>query len=292
VSVSDNQFDHTPVLVEEVCELMTWQTAHAIADLTVGGAGHLSELLKRNSRPDRIVIYDQDPAALRVASDRLQPWQPIEARHSNFENFEQEEGQFDRILVDLGVSSHQLDTPQRGFSFQKEGPLDMRMNPQGEVTAADLLFDLSEAELADLFYHDGEERRARVYARRWQEAKSQYSRSLTTLDFVRALDHRPDSKDPQGRHPLTRVFQALRIRVNREFHVLDRLLDFVPQKLSPQGRLGIISFHSLEDRRVKWGLRGKLKPINKKVVIASADEQKRNPRSRTAKLRVYERQSD
>jgi 16S rRNA (cytosine1402-N4)-methyltransferase len=201
------------------------------------------------------------------------------------------EESFDRIAIDLGVSSFQLDQAERGFSFQKKGPLDMRMNPEEGQPAWEKLLQVTEKELADIFYFFGEEPRARAFARRWMTIRKT-AKIRTTEDFVQAFGHRLDSKDPKGRHPLTRIFQGIRIWVNDEFGQIDRAMELLPQRLKPGGRLGVITFHSLEDRKVKSGLRGKLIPVNKKVIVASDQERSENPRARSAKLRVYEREME
>lgn len=281
---------HEPVLLEPLIERMAWSEPVEVADLTVGGAGHLKALLMHcDIKPSRIVANDQDSFALGKAKEALKEFEPIEWCHGNFRILVPENiGQFDRVIVDLGVSSFQLDSGERGFSFQKEGPLDMRMNPEEGEPVWSWLEHCREQELADIIWKYGEERRSRKFARQWCHG-GQGKGIKTTQDFVGFFGYRLDSKDHHGRHPLTRVFQALRIFINDEFGALEELLEHLPRLLKPEGRVAIITFHSLEDRAVKWGLRGKLDPINKKVVQAEEEERLRNPRSRSAKLRVYER---
>jgi 16S rRNA (cytosine1402-N4)-methyltransferase len=283
-------FSHTPVLVKEVLELLSWSSPGlVVADLTVGGGGHLKALLLKNPRPVKILALDQDREALKAAKENLREFEPIQWEHGNFRYvLTRSATKFDRIFVDLGVSSHQLDSAERGFSFQKDGPLDMRMNPEEGSPISDWLMRCSIEELSDVLYVYGEESRARHFARSWGEVREK-KQIDTTRDFVEALGFSLDSKDHRGRHPLTRVFQALRIQANDEFSALRDLLSELPNLLTTNGRVGILTFHSLEDREVKWALKGKLRPINKKVLQASREEAKENPRSRSAKLRVFEK---
>ena len=190
--------------------------------------------------------------------------------------------------ADLGVSSPQLDRPERGFSFRHQGALDMRMDPTQDLTAEDLVNHGSERELADIFYNYGEERLSRRIARRIVERRP----FQTTTALANAISSSVPGKYRHGRiHPATRVFQALRIAVNRELDVLEQLIEVAPSWLAPAGKLAIISFHSLEDRRVKHGMRNheQLKVLTKKPIIASDEEVRRNPRARSAKLRLAER---
>ncbi|MDB5037994.1 MAG: S-adenosyl-methyltransferase MraW, partial [Bacteriovoracaceae bacterium] len=210
--------------------------------------------------------------------------------HSNFRLIKSQiDRPFDRLFIDLGVSSHQLDRADRGFSFQKDGPLDMRMNPNEGEPISDWLAHCSEDELRDVLFEYGEESRAKFIARKWVDVRRR-GPITTTKNFVEALGSSLTAKNPKGRHPLTRVFQALRMKANDEFSVLQELIRDLPEILSINGRVGILTFHSLEDREVKWGLKGRLTPVNKKVLQASREESRENPRSRSAKLRVYTRE--
>lgn len=281
--------------MEEIAELLAWESCQRVLDLTVGGGGHLHSLLLRYPRPSEIWANDQDEEALAESKRRLKDFEPIHWVHDNFRNIPKhtKEKKFDRILIDLGVSSHQLDDEKRGFSFQKDGPLDMRMDRSRGQSVSEWLMRCDINEFADIVYKYGEEKSSRVFARRWGESRSGLrDKELTTGLFVEALGFDFQSKNPQGRHPLTRVFQALRIFINQEWESLEEILGILPDLLAPQGRLSILTFHSLEDRNVKWALRGKLKPVNKKVIQASDAEAKANPRSRSAKLRVYEKVSE
>ncbi len=279
-------------MLKEVVRDLSWADISArVADFTVGGGGHLEALLKNSSEPASILAVDQDLDAIERCKVRLAPWTTkISWTHANFSEIRaSEHGTFDRILVDLGVSSFQLDQAERGFSFQKEGPLDMRMNASDTVAPAwQRLAQCSEEELADVFFHYGEESRARKFARKWMEIRGR-SEIKTTGAFVRSFGFELDSKDRQGRHPLTKIFQALRIWVNDELGSLETLIEQLPTLLNLHGRVGIITFHSLEDRAVKWGLRESLKPLHKKPVGPTDGEIEQNARARSAKLRVFEK---
>jgi len=270
---------------------LKWESSDiSIVDLTVGGAGHLKALLEENSKPGRIVALDQDEQALEIAKKNLKDYEPIEWIHENFKYFDEVvEGEFDRIMVDLGVSSFQLDQADRGFSFKRDGPLDMRMDQSRGKPAWKWLARCSERKLAEVLKTYGDERKAHWFARKWarRQAKKEVQ---TTEEFIKFFGYRLDSRTPRGKHPMTRVFQAIRIAVNDEMTALKRLLQILPTKLKKGGRLSILTFHSLEDREVKWDLREKLKAVNKRVIQASAQERDENPRSRSAKLRVFEKE--
>jgi 16S rRNA (cytosine1402-N4)-methyltransferase len=226
--------------------------------------------------------------------DRAGDWPTVELRHGSFADLanDQRPKTIDGILADLGVSSLQLGDAARGFSFQAEGPLDMRMNPQAELTADQVVNHMSERELADVIYEFGEERRSRRIAR--AIVRSRPIRSTAHLADVISAAARPMNQAERRIHPATRTFQALRIFVNRELDDLRALLNAAPQLLKPGGRLVLISFHSLEDRIVKDSLReggkqGYYQLLTKKPVTATEEEIDRNPRSRSAKLRAAEK---
>jgi len=270
-------------------------------DATVGLGGHSYQIAKRLGAPGHLIGFDKDPQALREARETLavsQGWPTVELRHGSFAEIAKNQRPMtvDGILADLGVSSLQLNDPARGFSFQAEGPVDMRMNPQAELTAEQVVNQFDERELADLIYEFGEERRSRRIAR--AIVRSRPIRNTVQLADVVSAAARPmnRSKDKYDSriHPATRTFQALRIFVNHELDDLRALLDAAPQLLKPAGRLVIISFHSLEDRIVKDALRegakqGIYQLLTKKPVTASEEEIDRNPRSRSAKLRAAEK---
>ena len=288
------QFSHVPVLADAVvaaAEPLAEATG-VVIDATLGGGGHSALLLEQHPGL-RLIGLDQDATARAAAAERLAPFaNRVRIVATNFADFTPDEPAL-MVLADLGVSSPQLDVAARGFSFRHDGPLDMRMNPDQETeTAAQLIGRLEESELADLIYAYGEERLSRRIARRIKAdlaAQGAYS-GTASLAYAVAGCYPPKAR--RGRiHPATRTFQALRIAVNDELGVLERLLQQAPDWLEPGGRLGIISFHSLEDRRVKTAfLRDdRLERLTRKPVVASPEEQDSNPRSRSAKWRLARR---
>jgi len=293
---------HVPVMVEEVLRFLPPRPDATVVDATVGLGGHSAALLER--WPDgRLIALDCDPDSLALAQLRLQPWAArVTFLHANFQMLATHlaslgVSRVDGVLLDLGLSSWQLLQPERGLSFQLEGPLDMRLDPTRAMpTAAELLRRLSLAELTDLFRCHGEERyaariaRAIVTTRRQQPLRT--TRGLATL-VERAV---PRHAQHQRLHPATRVFQALRIAVNHEVEALERALQLVPQLLAPAGRLVVLSFQSLEDRVVKramqqWARAGLMTLLTPKPLTPSPTEQERNPRARSAKLRACQRLS-
>lgn len=302
-------FYHAPVLLAEVIELLQPAPGKLMFDGTLGGGGHSEALLQHGAR---VVAMDQDVNALRHAKERLKPYAAqFCALRGNFRHFPQiveETGVsgFDGMLVDIGVSSHQLDDAARGFSFMRDGPLDLRMDTDSPRTAADLVNTADEAELMRIFFDYGEEPNARRIARAIIKARTAH-RIQTTLQFADIVVAASPKRGK--RHPATLVFQALRIAVNDELAALHDFLAAAPRWLKPGGRLAVISFHSLEDRIVKqtlqhlsapfidrpeWPEARKnpdclLKLITRKPVQASAQEIERNPRARSAVLRVAER---
>ena len=294
---------HVPVLLKEAIEFLAVRRGGTYIDATVGLGGHSYEIAKRLGAPGHLIGVDKDPAALERAREKLSSagvspasddWPEISLLHRSFADFANEERttKYDGILADLGVSSLQLDNPGRGFSFQAEGPLDMRMNPQAERTAEQVVNHIDERELADVIYEFGEERRSRRIAR--AIVRSRPISTTAQLAAVISAAARPMNQAERRIHPATRTFQALRIFVNRELPELRELLQAAPQLLKPGGRLVVISFHSLEDRIVKDALRegaqqGLYRVLTKKPVTASAEEIERNLRSRSAKLRAAEK---
>ena len=297
-----NEFGHVPVLLKEAIDFLAVKRGGTYIDCTVGLGGHSYEIAKRLGAPGRLIGFDKDLAALPIARERLdvareEEWPRIELIHGSFAGLAHDVGRtthdgVDGILADLGVSSLQFSDPARGFSFQAEGPLDMRMNPQSELTADQVVNQFDERELADLIYEFGEERRSRRIAR--AIVRSRPIRSTAQLAAVVSAAARPMNQAERRIHPATLTFQALRIFVNRELDDLRQLLKAAPQLLEPGGRLVIISFHSLEDRIVKDAMRegarqGQYKLLTKKPVTPGEEEIASNPRARSAKLRAAER---
>ncbi len=292
-----SEFCHVPVLADVVLQAAEHLPSQdgLLIDATLGGGGHSALLLERNPQL-RLLGIDQDPAARAAAADRLAPFSDrVQIAALNFADFTPEEPAV-MVLVDLGVSSPQLDQAERGFSFRLDGPLDMRMNPAGGgETAGELIDRLEESALADLIYGFGEERLSRRIARRIKSDLASHGSYAGTADLAYAVAGCYPPKARRGRiHPATRTFQALRIAVNRELEVLERLLQRAPDWLVPHGLVGIISFHSLEDRRVKQAFveDQRLERITRKPLVASEEEQQSNPRSRSAKWRLARRKSD
>jgi 16S rRNA (cytosine1402-N4)-methyltransferase len=326
------QVGHVPVLLKEAIDFLNIRRDGTYIDATVGLGGHSYEIARRLGAQGRLIGVDKDPAALeraweklvfgvrssvfgenvfgpsslvvgkdfkevRTAGDEQADWPAVELVYGSFTDLaESREPRADGLLADLGVSSLQLNDPARGFSFQAEGPLDMRMNTQSGETAEQVVNRVDEVTLANLIYEFGEERRSRRIAR--AIVRSRPIRTTAQLADVVSAAARPMNrgKEKYDRriHPATRTFQALRIFVNRELDDLRGLLKTAPQLLTPGGRLVLISFHSLEDRIVKDAMRegakqGSYRLLTKKPVTASEEEIDRNPRSRSAKLRAAER---
>lgn len=273
-----------------------------LLDCTVGLGGHAEALLDAADPEATLLGVDVDEANLQLARRRLERFgERVRLFHANFSEADEVVAQAggpgaDVILADLGIASSQLDDPQRGLSFRVDGPLDMRLDARRTQTAADLVNALGEQELADLIYEFGEERYSRRVARAIVAARAN-GRIERTAELARIVsDAMPFAvkRTRRGVHPATRTFQALRITVNDEMGSLDRLLEKLPDLLVPGGRAGIISFHSLEDRRVKrafaaWADTGRAKRLSKKAITPAEDEMAANPRSRSAKLRGIER---
>ena len=300
---------HVPVLLKEAIDFLAVQRGGTYIDATVGLGGHSFEIAKRLGAPGHLIGLDKDPAALDIARQKLghveagnspasqhtqTDWPTITLLHRSFAEIAkgQQRSTIDGILADLGMSSMQLNDAARGFSFQAEGPLDMRMNPQAELTAEQVVNQVDEVTLANLIYEFGEERRSRRIAR--AIVRSRPIRTTADLAAVISAAARPMNPAERRIHPATRTFQALRIFVNDELKDLRELLKAAPQLLKPGGRLVIISFHSLEDRIVKDAMReaakeGQYKLLTKKPVTAGKEEIDRNPRSRSAKLRAAEK---
>jgi 16S rRNA (cytosine1402-N4)-methyltransferase len=281
-------FFHQTVLLNEVVAGLPQVVGGYYLDVTLGGGGH-SERLLETIPASCVWGLDQDEAALRAAQQRLARFgDRLTLIHCNFADYEPGPLRFDGIIADLGVSSPQFDQAERGFSFRQDAPLDMRMNPQADLTAADILNTWDEGAIAQILYEYGEERLSRRIARRILEQRP----LQTTTDLANLVACCYPPKARYGRiHPATRTFQALRIAVNRELEALDQLLVRAPKWLKPGGVLGIISFHSLEDRRVKIAFRSTetLQVLTKKPIAPSPEEVASNPRARSAKLRLAQR---
>ncbi|MEA5579407.1 16S rRNA (cytosine(1402)-N(4))-methyltransferase RsmH [Anabaena sp. UHCC 0451] len=288
IDLEEIAFSHIPVLSQEVITGLNIQPGGNYLDLTVGGGGH-SRLILETEENVNVTAVDQDEDALNAAKENLSEFgNRVNFIHSNFANFSFSANSYDGILADLGVSSYHLDNPERGFSFRNTANLDMRMNQQQSLTAGDIINEWDEQELADIFFKYGEERLSRRIARRIVEKRP----FETTTELANEIFYAVPPKYRHGRiHPATRVFQALRIAVNDELKVLETLIEKAPNALVSGGRIAIISFHSLEDRIVKHGLRNLdlLRVLTKKPIIATEEEIKENPRSRSAKLRIAER---
>jgi len=287
---------HEPALLRESVELLAVRPGGFWVDGTVGAGGHAAEILRRSAPDGRLLATDRDADALAAAAETLAPYGArARLRQADFRELpELLEEAPDGILLDLGVSSMQLDRAERGFSLRSDGPLDMRMDPRYGPTAADVVNRLPEAELADIIHRYGEERAARRIARRIVEGRRR-SPFRTTFELAEAV--RSAARRPRGRgiDPATLTFQALRIHVNRELEGLGEALARLARRLAPRGRLAVIAFHSLEDREVKQAFRSLstagFRLLTRKPVRPGEDETRRNPRSRSARLRAIEREA-
>lgn len=306
------EYPHIPVLLPEFLSFFPEKSVFSFLDGTLGAGGFAEAILTQHPEIEIYIGVDQDPVALEIAQKRLLPWKnKVLLIHGNFECLDkhiEKAGikKVDGMVFDLGVSSMQLDTPEKGFSLMREGPLDMRMNPSSSLTAQEVLNTYSEEKLGRIFREYGEEKRWRLAARSIIKARS-VNPLVSTVDLNNALS--PLYNRKPGIHPFTLIYQALRIYVNRELEVLERAVPLAIEHLNPQGRLGMISFHSLEDRIVKHlfrfsasdkhntsGLSGLfldkepvIRQITKKPVTSSAEEIAKNPRCRSGKLRVIEK---
>ncbi|MGB7443020.1 MAG: 16S rRNA (cytosine(1402)-N(4))-methyltransferase RsmH [Coleofasciculaceae cyanobacterium] len=287
-SARKSEFLHVPVLSQELIEGLAIGSNRHYLDATVGGGGH-SQLILAAADNIWLTAIDRDAEAIAAAKVKLETYSDcLNFWQGNFAQYEPGDSLFDGIIADLGVSSAQFDIPERGFSFRHTADLDMRMDQRQSLTAAEIINHWQEAQLADIFYQYGEERLSRRIARRIVEKRP----LQTTTELAEVISYSVPRKYRYGRiHPATRVFQALRIVVNQELESLEEFLERAPYWLKPGGRIGIISFHSLEDRIVKHTLRGSslLKVLTKKPIMAKEEEQAENPRSRSAKLRCAER---
>ncbi|HTL69756.1 MAG TPA: 16S rRNA (cytosine(1402)-N(4))-methyltransferase RsmH [Candidatus Eisenbacteria bacterium] len=291
---------HTSVLAEEVLEWLAPAPGKVIIDGTLGCAGHAALILEKLGPEGRLIGFDRDPSALEFSRKALQKYgDRVMILKSDFKNIParlREAGidGVDGVLLDLGVSSPQLDEAVRGFSFRLDGPLDMRMDPSSPLTAAEIVNRYPKKELENIIFEYGEERYARRIAEKIERERSK-RRIERTVELAAILLEAVPSHYRHGRiHAATRTFQALRIAVNAELDSLQEFLDAVPAWLKPGGRAVVISFHSLEDRLVKQAFREMQKRglgvvLTKKPVTASPAETVSNVRSRSAKLRAFER---
>ena len=308
-------FGHKSVLLDETIESLDIKPDGIYVDGTLGGGGHASEVCRRLGERGRLIGIDQDEDAIRAAGERLSPYaNRVTIVRSNYENMDQvlkelDIQKVDGIMLDLGVSSYQLDTAQRGFSYKEDAPLDMRMDQRNAVTARDIVNTYSEMELYRIIRDYGEDKFAKNIAKHIVQAR-QSKEIETTGELVEVIKTAiPARVRFAGGHPAKKTFQAIRIELNRELTVLDNSIDRMIELLNPKGRLCIITFHSLEDRIVKNGFRknenpctcppefpvcvcGKVsrgKILTRKPILPSGQEMEANKRSKSAKLRVFER---
>lgn len=304
------EFSHKSVLLNETIENLNIKEDGIYADLTLGKGGHSKEILKKLSPNGLLIGLDQDKDAIKAARENLKDFSNVLYFNENFENIENvlDEAGFNRIdgaLMDIGVSSYQIDNGDRGFSYMKDGPLDMRMNKDNELTAKQIVNDYSLDELWKIFSEYGEERYSKTIAKAIVDYRKMHEIN-TTLQLRNIV---MKSVNTSKAHPEKRVFQALRIEVNRELEVLENTLEKIVDRLNKNGRLCVITFHSLEDRIVKNKFKEmskkcicppdfpvcvcnhekKVKLISKKPILPSKNELKNNNRSHSAKLRVCER---
>lgn len=308
--MSRTQYEHRPVMLEEVLDLLPRNDNGFYVDATFGRGGHSRALLERLGPDGLLAGIDRDPQAVaegRALASEDARFHMHAGRFDCLGRVVAEEGRpLDGVLLDLGVSSPQLDDAQRGFSFRQEGPLDMRMDPQSGISAAQWLASAEEAEIANVLYRFGEERKSRRIARAICRAREEAPLETTTA--LAAVIEKALGRGEPGKHPATRSFQAIRIFINGELEALERVLAQAVELLSPGGRLVVISFHSLEDRMVKQWIRDesgraprargglpvaperpvRLRPLGK-ARYAGEREVKANPRARSAVLRAAER---
>ena len=309
------EFAHVPVMLNECLDGLKIKSDGIYVDGTVGGAGHSIEIVKRLGESGRLIAVDRDSDALEAASKRLAPYKDkVTFVHDDYKNLISELdtlgiGEVDGILLDLGVSSYQLDNAERGFSYMKDAPLDMRMDNTSALTAWNVVNEWPEDELVRILRDYGEERFARCIASRIVERRADkpVETTLELVDIIKSA--MPAAALREKQHPAKRSFQAIRIAVNDELGAVEQMMRTAPDKLKIGGRLCVISFHSLEDRIVKTSIAARengctcpreapicvcgfvktLKSVHRKPVLPSEDELKNNPRARSAKLRVAER---
>jgi len=305
-----NDSQHQPVLYKEIIHALQPQTGGRYVDGTLGAGGHARGILEASAPDGQLLGLDVDPQAMTIARKTLAPYEHrIHLVQASYTTLSAQLNQLgwdtvDGIVLDLGASSMQLDTAERGFSFMQDAPLDMRFGPQTALTAADIVNGFSEEELADLIYKYGEDRDSRKIARAIVNKRPLHT-TLELADVIENISPRQGNR----LHPATRTFQALRIAVNEELSSIELVLPQAVANLKPQGRFAVISFHSLEDRIIKRFFRGQskdlvnppyeqiyeterkatIKEVNRKPIMPSEDETKDNPRARSAKLRIVEK---
>lgn len=309
------EFAHIPVMLDECLEGLNIKADGIYVDGTVGGAGHSIEIVKRLSENGRLICVDKDEDALKAAGERLAPYSDrVTFIHDDYKNLVAEldsigVGKVDGILLDLGVSSYQLDNAERGFSYMKDAPLDMRMDRSQRISAYEVVNGYSESELARILFDYGEEKLARQIARNILKARAEKPIE-TTLELAKIVeDTYPAKTRWKFGHPAKRTFQAIRIEVNDELSSLGEAVTQMARRLEKGGRMAVITFHSLEDRIVKSAFKelslactcppdfpvcvcGKVQEVelvNKKPIVASEGELEKNSRSQSAKLRVIEK---
>lgn len=304
MKAKDEQIYHVPVLLKQSIEGLNIQSAGIYVDVTFGGGGHSKEILKHLNKQGRLLSFDQDADAEKnIINDKRFTF--VRSNFRYLQNFLRYYGieQIDGLLADLGVSSHHFDESERGFSFRADGPLDMRMNKRAGLSATDVVNDYPEEKLADVFYLYGELKNSRKLANAIYKAreKQKIDTINTFLEVIKPLFNKDREKKE-----LAKVFQALRIEVNQEMEALKEMLQTATYVLKPHGRLVVITYHSLEDRMVKnlmktGNVEGKADKdfygrvntpfmlVNNKVIVPSEEEIERNPRSRSAKLRIAEK---
>ncbi|MCJ7835949.1 16S rRNA (cytosine(1402)-N(4))-methyltransferase RsmH [Cuneatibacter sp. NSJ-177] len=309
------EFHHTSVLLEPSLDHLAVRPDGIYVDGTLGGGGHSFHIAERLASGGRLIGIDRDEEAIRAASERLSPYRDrVTIVKDNYGNIRDvlnslEIPGVDGILLDLGVSSHQLDTAERGFSYMADAPLDMRMDQEEQKTARDIVNEYSEEELYRMIRDYGEDRFARSIARRITKEREQEPIE-TTGQLVHLIEQAiPRKVQKTGGHPAKRTFQALRIELNRELTILDEVIETMIDCLNPGGRLCIITFHSLEDRIVKGrfrtaedpcicpknfpvcvcGRKSKGRVVTRKPVLPGEQEMEENPRAKSAKLRVFEK---
>lgn len=308
------EFKHVSVLLNECIEGLDIKENGIYVDGTLGGAGHSSEILKHLSSEGLLIGIDQDKDALKAAKERLQNFNNVKYVHSNFYEIDSvlnnlDIEKIDGMLMDLGVSSYQLDEAERGFSYMKDAPLDMRMNRENSLSAYEVVNDYEEYEIYRIIRDYGEEKFAKRVARFIVSAR-EVKKIETTLELVEIIKNAiPAKARREGPHPAKRTFQAIRIEVNSELSILNRAIEDGVNRLNKGGRMAIITFHSLEDRIVKikfkelaitctcprefpicvCGGTAKVKLITRKAMDPTKEEVEENPRSRSAKLRIIEK---